>query len=194
MFLDDVKPKENTEMDDVEILRASRDNPALFEVLVSRYEEAFLRKAKYILKDDEKAQDVVQDAFVKIYLNAARYQPMPGASLKSWMYKVLVNLCFTAWKKGKRAQEFNALLDPELMELVRDAGEELEREARYDSDTIVSLLSKLPVTLVRVIELHFLEGKPQREVARAVGISEGAVRARVHRAKQAMKKLLISSR
>ncbi|OHA19356.1 MAG: hypothetical protein A3C08_01460 [Candidatus Taylorbacteria bacterium RIFCSPHIGHO2_02_FULL_47_18] len=194
MFLDDVKPKENTEMDDVEILRASRDNPALFEVLVSRYEEAFLRKAKYILKDDEKAQDVVQDAFVKIYLNAARYQPMPGASLKSWMYKVLVNLCFTAWKKGKRAQEFNALLDPELMELVRDAGEELEREARYDRDTIVSLLSKLPVTLVRVIELHFLEGKPQREVARAVGISEGAVRARVHRAKQAMKKLLISSR
>jgi len=179
-------------MGDVEILRASRDNPALFEVLVSRYEEAFLRKAKYILKDDEKARDVVQDAFVKIYLNAARYQPMPGASLKSWMYKVLVNLCFTVWKKGKRDQEFNALLDPELMELVRDAGEEVEREARYDRDTIVSLLSKLPVTLVRVIELHFLEGKPQREVARAVGISEGAVRARVHRAKQAMKKLLIS--
>ena len=193
MLLDEEKIAQ-PEMGDVEILRASRDNPALFEVLVSRYEEAFLRKAKYILKDDEKARDVVQDAFVKIYLNAARYQPMPGASLKSWMYKVLVNLCFTVWKKGKRDQEFNALLDPELMELVRDAGEEVEREARYDRDTIVSLLSKLPVTLVRVIELHFLEGKPQREVARAVGISEGAVRARVHRAKQAMKKLLISSR
>ncbi|KKU58027.1 MAG: RNA polymerase, sigma-24 subunit, RpoE [Parcubacteria group bacterium GW2011_GWA2_47_12] len=191
MLLDEEKIAQ-PEMGDVEILRASRDNPALFEVLVSRYEEAFLRKAKYILKDDEKARDVVQDAFVKIYLNAARYQPMPGASLKSWMYKVLVNLCFTVWKKGKRDQEFNALLDPELMELVRDAGEEVEREARYDRDTIVSLLSKLPVTLVRVIELHFLEGKPQREVARAVGISEGAVRARVHRAKQAMKKLLIS--
>ncbi|MDP3661427.1 MAG: RNA polymerase sigma factor [bacterium] len=192
MFLEDTKPTESSEIKDAEILREARDNPVLFEVLVERYEEAFLRKAKYILKDDEKARDVVQDAFVKIYLNAARYQPVPGASPKSWMYKVLVNLCFTAWKKGKRDYEFNSLLDPELMEVVRDAGEEIEREARYDRDTIVSLLSKLPVTLARVVELHFLEGKPQRDVARAVGISEGAVRARVHRAKQAMKKILIS--
>lgn len=192
MFLDDIKTTESTEINDAEILRDSRENPVLFETLVARYEEAFLRKARFILKDDEKARDVVQDAFVKIYLNAARYQPVPGASPKSWMYKVLVNLCFTAWKKGKRDQEFNSLLDPELMEVVRDAGEETLREARYDRDTIVSLLSKLPVTLARVVELHFLEGKPQREVARAVGISEGAVRARVHRAKQAMKKLLIS--
>jgi RNA polymerase sigma-70 factor (ECF subfamily) len=94
MFLDDVKPAEDAEIKDAEILQQSRDNPALFEVLVERYEEAFLRKARYILKDDEKARDVVQDAFVKIYLNAARYQPVPGASVKSWMYKVLVNLCF----------------------------------------------------------------------------------------------------
>lgn len=193
MLLEDAKPTEDAEIKDAEILRDSRENPVLFETLVARYEEAFLRKARYILKDDEKARDVVQDAFVKIYLNAARYQPVPGASPKSWMYKVLVNLCFTAWKKGKRDHEFNSLLDPELMEVVRDAGEEIEREARYDRDTIVSLLSKLPVTLARVVELHFLEGKPQREVARAVGISEGAVRARVHRAKQAMKKLLISN-
>ena len=125
-------------------------------------------------------------------MRANSSRSVPGASVKSWMYKILVNVCFTAWKKGKRDREFNALLDPELMELVRDAGAEVEREARFDRDTILSLLSKLPVTLARVIELHFLEGKPQREVAKAVGISEGAVRARVHRAKQAMKRILIS--
>ncbi len=192
MLLDNINTTIASEQSDAEILRESRENPALFEVLVLRYEEAFLRKARFILKDDEKARDTVQDAFVKIYLNAHRYQPVPGASPKSWMYKVLVNLCFTAWQKGKRDHEFNALLDPELMEAVRDGSEEIEREARIDRDTILSLLSKLPVTLVRVVELHFLEGKPQRDVARAVGISEGAVRARVHRAKQAMKKILIS--
>ncbi len=192
MLLDDPIQKEENSKDDAVILRDSRENPVLFEALVARYEEAFLRKARHILKDDEKARDVVQDAFVKIYMNAHKYQPVPGASPKSWMYKVLVNLCFTAWQKGKRDHEFNSLLDPEIMEAVRDSGEEIEREARFDRDAIVSLVSKLPVTLARIIELHFLEGKPQREVARAVGISEGAVRARVHRAKQAMKKMLIS--
>jgi len=190
MFLDEIK--QGAEQDDAEILKQSRDNPVLFETLVLRYEEAFLRKARHILRNDEKAQDAVQDAFVKIYMNAARYQPVPGASVKSWMYKILVNVCFTAWKKGKRDQEFNALLDPELEEIIKDSKEEIEREARLDRDTIVSLLSKLPVTLARIIELHFIEGKPQREVAKVAGISEGAVRARVHRAKQAMKKLLIS--
>jgi RNA polymerase sigma-70 factor (ECF subfamily) len=189
-MLDEVKP--SAEIDDAEVLHQSRENPVLFESLVAKYEEAFLRKAKHILRDEERAQDAVQDAFVKIYLNAARYQPVPGASVKSWMYKILVNVCFTAWKKGKRDQEFNSLLDPELEEIIKDSKEEIEREARLDRDTIVSLLSKLPVTLARIIELHFLEGKPQREVAKAVGISEGAVRARVHRAKQAMKKLLIN--
>ena len=191
MLLDE-NNKIEVEQSDVEILRESRENPVLFEALVMRYEEAFLRKARHILRDDEKAQDAVQDAFVKIYLNAHRYAPVPGASVKSWMYKILVNVCFTAWKKGKRDKEFNSLLDPELMEVVRDTGEDAAREARFDRDTILSLLSRVPVTLARVIELHFLEGKPQREVAKAVGISEGAVRARVHRAKQAMKKILIS--
>lgn len=193
MFLDNqhLSIQKDAETDEG-ILRQVREKPALFEELIIRYEDAFLRKARHILKDDEKARDVVQDAFVKIYMNAHRYAPQPGASAKSWMYKVLMNLCFTVWKKGTRDREFNALLDPELAELVRDSREEVEREARLDRDTVVSLLTKLPVTLARVIELHFLEGKPQREVARAVGISEGAVRARVHRAKQAMKKVLIS--
>ena len=191
MFLDDAPEHIDTRADE-DILRVAVKNPSAFETLVMRYEDAFLRKARHILRDSEKARDAVQDAFVKIYMNAARYKPMPGASVKSWMYKILVNVCFTLWKKGKRDREFNAALDPELAELVRDNQTEVEQEARLDRDTMLSYISKLTVTLARVIELHFLEGKPQREVARTVGISEGAVRARVHRAKQAMKKILIS--
>ena len=60
---------------DEELLKRSLKNPRLFEILLARYEEAFLRKAYYILGTKEAAEDAVQDAFVKIYKNAGRFEP-----------------------------------------------------------------------------------------------------------------------
>ena len=53
---------------DEEILTISRSNPDAFAVLVARYEDAFLRKAKSILWSVEDAEEVVQDTFTRIYV------------------------------------------------------------------------------------------------------------------------------
>src|SRR3989344_5685244 len=124
MFLE--KQSTNTDlvasMSDEELLKHSFDKPHLFEKLLNRYEEAFLRKAYYILGTKEAAEDAVQDAFVKIYKNARRFQPQPGAGFKSWGYRILVNTCFTAYKKHKREGVFLPDLDPDFQELVADRG------------------------------------------------------------------------
>lgn len=192
MLLDDQKP----ELDitkaktDEEILGDSRDNPHLFEELVNRYEEAFLRKALYILKDQEAARDAVQDAFVKMYRNAGRFAPQPGAGFKSWAYRILVNTCFTAYKKRKNEKLFLADLDPEFQELIADRGVMDESEHELDRDEVNAFLKELPDGLALPMRLHFIEGKPHAHVAKIMGISEGAVRARVHRAKAELKKLI----
>lgn len=176
---------------DEELLERSFTNPRLFEALIDRYEEAFLRKAYYILGNKESAEDAVQDAFVKIYKNAHRFRPEPNAGFKSWAYRILVNTCFTAYKKKKREGVFLADLEPEYQELVPDKQAGELAEADLDRDEVLSLLGTLPESLSSVMRLHFIEGKPHAEVATIMGISEGAVRARVHRAKQELRTVII---
>ncbi len=175
---------------DEEVLAVSVTNPDSFSVLVDRYQEAFLRKANYIIKNDpETARDVVQDTFVKIYLNAEKFKVQEGATFKSWGYKILINTCFTKYKKLKGEQVFLTDLDPEIQELVPSKYDINSFEQKLDTDHVLSLISKLPVILGRVLRLYSVEGKPQKEIAKIEGISLGAVRARIHRAKKEIKKM-----
>jgi RNA polymerase sigma-70 factor (ECF subfamily) len=175
---------------DEEILAQSVTAPDVFSILVDRYQEAFLRKAnQIILNDPETARDIVQETFVKIYLNAAKFKTQEGASFKSWGYKILINTCFTKYKKLKCERVFLSDLDPEIQELVPSKADNVLYEQKLDTDYVLSLISKLPVMLGRVLRLYSVEGKSQKDIAKIEGISLGAVRARVHRAKKELKKM-----
>lgn len=180
------------EKSDEEILALSLRMPDCFEIIIDRYREAFLRKARAILGEGEASADVVQDTFVKIYVHARKFTPREGASFKSWAYKILVNSCFTVYKKRKREREFTVEMDPELAELVPSKAEALDLEHRLDTDFLVSFISRLPDLLGRSVRLHFLEGKPQKEIAAIEGTSVGAIRARIHRAKKELKKMKLN--
>lgn len=173
---------------DENILLLSVKNPEIFSILVKRYRILFLRKAKYILKNDEDAEDIVQDAFVKIYLNASKFHFVEGATFKSWGYRILVNSCFTKYSKKKKEMQFMMELDSELLETIPDHGD-LEVEKKLDLDYLLSLISKLPTKLAEVLKKHIIEGKSQQKVAIETGLSDVAVRARIHRAKQKIKEM-----
>ena len=64
---------------DEEILFRSVKKPALFEVLIGRYQTPFLNKVRSILGNREEVEDIVQETFVKIYLNAGRFKVQEGA-------------------------------------------------------------------------------------------------------------------
>ncbi len=179
-----------SESSDEEILALSVENSDLFEILVDRYEEAFLRKARQIITvDPEMARDIVQETFVKIYLNAGKFRVQEGATFSSWGYKILINHCFTKYKKLKNEMKFVHDLDPEIAELVPSKAESELFEKKLDRDYMLSMISRLPVILGRVLKLYAVDDQPQKEIAKTLGISLGAVRARVHRAKKELKKL-----
>jgi|SRR3989344_1617440 len=178
------------EKSDEKILNMSVTNPDIFSVIVDRYQEAFLRKAsQIILNDPETVRDIVQDTFVKIYLNAGKFKVQEGASFKSWGYKILINTCFTKYKKLKGERAFLSDLDPEIQELVPSKADGVLLEQKLDTDYVLSLISKLPVILGQVLRLYSVDGKSQKDIATIEGISLGAVRARIHRAKKELKKM-----
>ncbi|MDP2655317.1 MAG: sigma factor, partial [bacterium] len=115
-MLADIMSFSNTELStltDAEILARSEREPDLFALLVHRYEAALLRRARTILKSPEDAEEVVQDAFTKMYLYADKYHAQEGASFSSWMYTILNRVAYTKYRaksieRGKRAE-----LEPE---------------------------------------------------------------------------------
>ncbi|MEK7519730.1 MAG: RNA polymerase sigma factor [Patescibacteria group bacterium] len=181
-------PKDLAEQSDEKLLAASRETPAVFSVLVSRYQEAFLRKGRSILARQEDAEDAVQESFVKIYINAHTFTPREGASFKSWAYRILLNECFARYRRMKTEREFASGVDQEMLAFLPDERMVRERTQALDADYVLSLLSRIPEVFRQVLTLHFLKDKSQRDIARELGISEGAVRTRVHRAKEALQK------
>jgi len=176
------------EKSDEEILALSIDHPSLFSIILNRYQEAFLRKAESIIRSREDAEDIVQETFAKIYLNASKFQVMEGASFKSWGYKILINTTFTHYKKRKRAWGATVELDPEFYEILPDL-KERQFEKEEIIDYVVSIFARMPENLGRALRLHFLEGRPQTEVAALEGVSVGAIKTRIHRAKKEFRKV-----
>ncbi|NQV93195.1 RNA polymerase sigma factor [Candidatus Kaiserbacteria bacterium] len=172
---------------DEEILALSVREPEHFRILLERYQDAFLRKAISILKNKEDAEEVVQEVFSKIYRYADKFTVQEGASFSSWGYRILMNTSFTRYQRLKKDWGALQKLEPEMYESLPDT--KMEQFEKFEmSDYVVSILSGLPDNLSRILNKHFIEGKQQKDIAEEEGISVGAVKTRVHRAKEAFRK------
>lgn len=172
---------------DEEVLALSVRMPDAFKVLLERYQAPFLRKALSILRNKEDAEEVVQETFSKIYLYADRFEVKSGASFSSWGYRILMNTAFTRYQKIKKEWARTQKLDPEVYERLPDTAA-LQFEKLELSDYIISVLEQMPEHLSRILTKHFIDGKPHKDIAEEEGISIGAVKTRVHRAKKAFRK------
>lgn len=174
------------DLSDEEILQRSQKEPWIYAVLLDRYQAAFLRKARSIVRNELDAEEVVQDAFTKIYMNADKFEPQEGAKFSSWAYRILMNTAFTRYqKKVKEGQRF-VNIDPEYEHMVGDGIEHsslLEKQ-----DAVERVLVRLPGHFVYVLRLHYLERWPHQAIADETGESVGTIKARIHRAKAAFKK------
>ncbi len=172
--------------DDEQVLLASRAQPWLFSVLVDRYQEPFLRKARGIVRNPLDAEEVVQDAFTKIYVYADKYEPQSGAKFSSWAYRILMNTAFTRYQKLiKEGQRFTAI-DPEFEQFIGEMKEHAGFAEKRDG--IERILERLPEHLSYVLRLHYLERWNQEDIANETGENVGTIKARIHRAKAAFKK------
>jgi RNA polymerase sigma-70 factor (ECF subfamily) len=175
-------------LSDAEVLARSQKEPDLFAILVRRYEAPLLRRARTILKSSEDAEEVVQDAFTKMYLYADKYHAQEGASFSSWMYTILNRVAYTKYVLRRKEGGRMAELEPEHYESLPDAHAEFLEDLSL-RDEVITALAKLPETAARILRLQFIEGKTQEEIAKSEQLSIPAVKTRVHRAKKLFKQV-----
>lgn len=183
------KPQKNDvrEMKDEEILQASVNEPAMFELLVSKYQQPLMRAAFKIVRRKEEAEDIVQESFVKIYRNAAKFEKMAGIEFKSWAYKITVNTAITHYRKLKRGEFL--VEDPALYE----AEDGVSLESRFTAADAKALVGKnieqLPEHLARVLKMYYLEDKSYKMIAEEEKISIPTLKMRLFRAKRLFRKI-----
>jgi len=172
--------------EDEELLNKSQSSPWLFAILVERYEAPFLRKVRSIIHNPLDAEEVVQDAFTKIYLNAGKYESQSGAKFSSWAYRILLNTAFTRYQKLVKNNERFSNMDPEYEQHYGDWT--LHSGFNQKQDSIERILVKLPGHFAKVLQLHYLERWSHQDIADENNENVGTIKARIHRAKAAFRK------
>jgi len=176
-------PESNPERSDEEILIRSISRPWEFAEIVRRYEDAFIRKALSIIYNQADAEEIVQDTFTKIYVNANRFVPTEGATFRSWAYRILTNTAFTYYNKKRRDSDRLTNIHPDFEQLL---SAEDGRSVTITKDAVERMLEKIPPHFALVLRLHYIERWPQQDIANELGETTGTVKVRVHRAKKAL--------
>ncbi|MDB4897185.1 MAG: polymerase ECF-type sigma factor [Firmicutes bacterium] len=169
-----------------------------FEEIVRRYEDRLYRLSFRMLGNHHDALDAVQEILLKLMAALPKFQ---GRSrFGTWLYRLAANTCLDIRRKRGRtaAESLEATLEHSpgaslavLDNHTPDSPDEFA-EQHYRENLVRAALGKLPATQRRLLELRDLEDLSNSQVADLLGIEVGALKARLHRARQALKRILDS--
>ena len=182
--------------DDLDLVHATRGGDiSAFEQLVARYDGKLLRIAQNVTHNREDSEDAVQEAFLKAFehLNSFR----EDAQFSTWLIRITLNQALSKLRKRRIVKEVSLDddFDAEDVTLPREVAdwapnpEELYRASELRSILIASLKQISPI-LRAVFVLRDIEGLSIDETAEVLQLSIGAVKARLSRARQQLRKLL----
>jgi len=184
----EISADNQSDLKDEEVLRASIQEPAIFEILVEKYQKPLLRAAMRVVRNREEAEDIVQESFVKMYKNADKFEKLEGIEFKSWAYKITINTAITHYRKLRRS-EFVAE-DPAIFREPEIETFESRFSLAADAKALVaSALDKLPEHLGSVLRSYYLEDKSYKTIAKEQKISIPTLKMRLFRAKKLFRKL-----
>jgi len=177
------------EVEDASILEQFRKGESrdhAFDLLVSKYQERLYWVIRRMLEDHDDTNDVLQDVFVKIFRNLAKFRE--DAKLFTWMYRIATNESLTFLKKKNK--HFSLSLD----EMQEELGDRLSAQIDPDADQINQLLQKaihaLPEKQRLVFNLRYFDELGYKEMSEMLGTSEGALKASYHHAVKKVEKFL----
>jgi RNA polymerase sigma-70 factor (ECF subfamily) len=182
------------------VSRAAEGDHDAFRVLVERYQDRAYGLALRVMRDEEQARDVVQEAFLKAYRSLDRFEGR--SSFYTWFYRVVMNLCIDAKRRqppGRTVEwdEAQALeapvgtgldaVDPARQQASGPAGDLERAELR---EIIRRAIEDLPDDARQTLLLREVDGLSYSEIAKSLGIPKGTVMSRLHHARRQVRVLL----
>ena len=182
-------------MDEPELIRAAQQgDQRAFEQLVRLYDQSVLRLATNLLRSPEEANDIYQEAFLRVYKNLHTFRF--DCSFHTWLYRIVSNLCLDALRKRKVRREESSVVETsegllDRMDAVEERRADGNPERRLESqelkERIQEVLGGLTPRERAVFEMRHYQGMRLRTIGEVMGTSEEAAKNCLFRATQKMR-------
>ncbi len=168
--------------EDAALVAAAADGDAgAFRSLVDRHLSGALAVARRMLRDEAEAEDVAQEALLRLWRSADGLEVGPQG-IRPWLRRVVSNLCVDRMRSGKRLTVVE-----EVPETADPPTQQAHIEAQDVSQRVDAALKQLPDRQRMALTLFHYEGLSQIEVGRIMGISDEAVESLLARARRGLK-------
>jgi RNA polymerase sigma-70 factor, ECF subfamily len=182
---------------DHELLAAIREGDELaFQELVRRYRNPITNFVFRMIDDYERAVELSQETFIRIYTSASRYEA--NYSFSTYIYRIATNLAISELRRRKR-RKFVSLFSPftddngDPVEIDPQDEKPLQDETLIDTErrtAVARAIKSLPEKYRAAIVLRDVEGFSYDRIAETLSLSEGTVKSRINRARNLLKEKL----
>lgn len=178
---------------EVQLVQLSRTGDrAAFKELVNLYKDKLHRLAYRMLHDRHDSEDVVQETFMRVYLNLNHYDE--NQKFSTWIYRIGKNLCIDLLRKKKVDHSLDAGLSDELEKPFyeklssTDASPESRLILSELQEQMRKVIDKLSDKYKQVVTLYYLHELSLQEISELLGMPVTTVKSRLHRGREQLRK------
>jgi RNA polymerase sigma-70 factor, ECF subfamily len=164
------------------IVKVIKINKELYSEIVNRYQDKLMRYATYLINNEEKAADVVQESFIKAYINLNGFNK--SKKFSSWIYRIVHNEAMNSVKKYHKETSIDNDMD-----WSSNTNLEEEFDKKQIQEMAQKCLSNIPVKYSEPLVLYFMENYSYEDISDILRLPMGTVAIRISRAKAIMKKI-----
>lgn len=174
---------EGQESDESLMARIRQGSHAAFAILVRRHSKMFYAAAYRMCGNVQESEDIVQDAFLKLWDRPQAWDPGKGTKFTTWFYRVVTNLAIDHQRREKRS------VDPAVLEIVPDRVPTAEAVLLQSEQDVLleAAIGTLPERQKAALNLCVYEGLSNREAAEILGIGIKALESLLMRAKAGLR-------
>lgn len=171
---------------DAELIAGAKAGEAeAFGEIVDRHKDALVGYLCRLLGNRERAEDIAQEAFLRLYQHSQRYQER--GQLKAYLFRIATNLVRSEERRAFRWDRIRQFLLPPASGTPAQERHLLEVELRSE---LLQAIAALPLRYRAPLVLREIDGWRYRAISQALGCSEGTVKSRIHRARALLRQRL----
>jgi len=174
---------ENNKFSDEEIIEKVRsEDQELYAIIIERYENKLLRYASNLIKNETSAADIVQNAFIKAFVNLKGFNTKKKFS--SWIYRIVHNESINI---AKKYQKETPILD--RVDFKSQENTEINFERLEIAEKIEKCFGKISLLYAEPLRLYYIDEKSYEEISDILRLPKGTVATRISRAKILLKNI-----
>ena len=172
-------------LDPTIIIGCKKQQAAAQRRLFAHFAPVMMTTARRYATDWAEAEDILQEAFVKIFRSFEQFDPERGA-LEAWVRRIVVNTAIQHWHRWRKDR---ATLSDDILATQPATS---DPDGPMTEEEILAYIAALPPGFRMVFNLYAIEGYAHAEIAKMLGITESASRSQLARARQQLQRVMLS--